>query len=288
MASPEPSRQAELERAASLIERLLVDALFRVEFRRDPVAACRALELPELADELAGMGKALYTLELRESRSSLAGVVLAAAAEGVGMAGFARYHESLEGDARVAASQALSRHVLQAVPDPSAAQQPAADGGMAAALEQPDAGVADKMQAALDSAQQMSTAPSESAGARGGRGRAKWRRHGAKWREARQVARARRSRRTSCCSRRTPQAAAEASRRRTEAAAARRPRGRAVDRAAAGRAGQPGQRRSRREPPPGGAGAGRRRHRDRAVDRPARARGRRHRGGPRRRGRCAK
>ena len=287
MASPEPSRQAELERAAGLIERLLVDALFRVEFRRDPVAACQALELPELADELAGMGKALYTLELRESRSSLAGVVLAAAAEGVGMAGFARYHESLEGDARVAASQALSRHVLQAVPDPSAAQQPASEGGMAAALEPPDAGVADKMQAALDSAQQMSTAPSESAGAAADAGVA----NGAGTAPSDAGAPSGGGAPIAQDIVLQPQDAAAGGGGVSAADGGGGRRGggrRALDRAAAGRAGERAERRSRRQPSPGGASAGWRRNGDRAVDRPARARGRRQRRGPRRRGRCAK
>jgi hypothetical protein len=69
-----------------LIERLLVDPGFRAEFRRDPAAACLAAGLPDLADELAGSGAAMDTLVVRESRSSLAGVVMAVAVEGMSVA----------------------------------------------------------------------------------------------------------------------------------------------------------------------------------------------------------
>ncbi|HET6870436.1 MAG TPA: hypothetical protein VFH80_31270 [Solirubrobacteraceae bacterium] len=69
--------------AGQLIERLLVDPGFRAEFRRDPAAACLAAGLPELADELAGSAGPMDTLVVRESRSSLAGVVMAVAVEGM-------------------------------------------------------------------------------------------------------------------------------------------------------------------------------------------------------------
>ena len=71
--------------AGRLIERLLVDPEFRAEFRRDPSGACVACGLPGLAAELGGSGKAMHTMELRESRSSLAGVVMAIAAEGIAL-----------------------------------------------------------------------------------------------------------------------------------------------------------------------------------------------------------
>ena len=65
--------------AAKLIERLLADPGFRDRFRRNPSAACREAGLDSLADEMAiGAGKAMHTLDMRESRSSLAGVVMAA------------------------------------------------------------------------------------------------------------------------------------------------------------------------------------------------------------------
>src|SRR3954453_23866852 len=72
--------------AAKLIERLLVDPAFRTTFRRDPAAACREAGLDELAEEMAlGAGKAMMTLDVRGSESSLAGVMMAAAMEGVGL-----------------------------------------------------------------------------------------------------------------------------------------------------------------------------------------------------------
>ncbi|MCW3063448.1 MAG: putative modified peptide, partial [Solirubrobacterales bacterium] len=75
----------EVDRAAELLERLLTDAAFRARFRSSPSDACTEYDLPELADELGGSMKAVFTLEARESKSSLAGVVMAAAAEGVGV-----------------------------------------------------------------------------------------------------------------------------------------------------------------------------------------------------------
>ena len=80
----DPTEQ-EVELAGRLIERLLVDPEFRAEFRRDPSGACVAAGLPGLAGELGGSGKAMHTMELRESRSSLAGVVMAIAAEGIAL-----------------------------------------------------------------------------------------------------------------------------------------------------------------------------------------------------------
>ena len=74
-----------------LIERLLTDPAFRARFRRDPAAVCREAGLDELADEMTrAPGAAMMTLDVRESRSSLAGVVMAAAMEGVGVYEFTR------------------------------------------------------------------------------------------------------------------------------------------------------------------------------------------------------
>jgi len=72
--------------AARLVERLLVDPAFRAEFRRDPQAACRRAGLDDLAAELSdsASGKAMRTLETPYSRDSLAGVMMAAAFEGIG------------------------------------------------------------------------------------------------------------------------------------------------------------------------------------------------------------
>src|SRR3712207_465148 len=82
----------EAEGAARLIERLLADPAFRAAFRRDPAGACRAAGLDSLADEMAlGAGKAMMTLDVRESKSSLAGVMMAAAMEGVGVYQFGEH-----------------------------------------------------------------------------------------------------------------------------------------------------------------------------------------------------
>ena len=72
--------------AGQLIERLLIDPRFRAEFRRDPAAASMEAGLPDLAAELAGSAGSMDTLVVRESRSSLAGVVMAVAVEGIGVA----------------------------------------------------------------------------------------------------------------------------------------------------------------------------------------------------------
>ena len=56
---------------------MLSDSAFRARFRRDPEAAAREAGLEPVE------GRAFETLELRESKSSLAGAMLAAAIEGV-------------------------------------------------------------------------------------------------------------------------------------------------------------------------------------------------------------
>src|SRR3954471_16153651 len=76
----------ESDLAAKLLERLLADPAFRAQFRRDPAGACREAGLESLAQEMSvGAGKAMLTLDIRESKSSLAGVMMAAAIEGVGI-----------------------------------------------------------------------------------------------------------------------------------------------------------------------------------------------------------
>jgi cell wall-associated NlpC family hydrolase len=79
------SADEQTQKAGQLIERLLLDAPFRAAFRKDPAGACRELGLGDLAEELGAGGKSMHTLELRESKSSLAGVVMAVAAEGIGV-----------------------------------------------------------------------------------------------------------------------------------------------------------------------------------------------------------
>lgn len=81
MCSADDNRPAD----AGLIERLLTDPGFRAAFRRNPTEACRAHGLDHLAEALGPSGS-MHTLELRESKSSLAGVIMALTAEGIGFA----------------------------------------------------------------------------------------------------------------------------------------------------------------------------------------------------------
>jgi len=68
----------------NVVKRLLREPEFRARFRRNPAAAMREAGLQGLADELE-LGDPMQTLEPRESRSSLAGVLLAGAFEGIGI-----------------------------------------------------------------------------------------------------------------------------------------------------------------------------------------------------------
>ncbi|MFZ1996586.1 MAG: hypothetical protein WAU75_20910, partial [Solirubrobacteraceae bacterium] len=81
----------ELQRSVELLERLLGDPKLRRRFRSDAAAVLAEAGLPQLAADLGHGGRALMTLEMRESRSSLAGVMVAAAAEGVDLAQFAEH-----------------------------------------------------------------------------------------------------------------------------------------------------------------------------------------------------
>jgi cell wall-associated NlpC family hydrolase len=79
----------EAEAAARLLERLLGDPAYRRRFRENPVATSREAGLDSVAEEMAmRTGKAMETLDDRESRSSLAGVFMAAALEGAGVYDF--------------------------------------------------------------------------------------------------------------------------------------------------------------------------------------------------------
>src|SRR6186997_1146224 len=125
---------SEADIAAQLIERLLGDPTFRAEFRRDPASACRQAGLDELADEMSlGAGKAMYTLDVRESKSSLAGVMMAAAMEGVGIYQFSEnvlpHLEEIPGHI----ADVLSRVDLPAIPLPDFHGAPGGGGGGGAA-----------------------------------------------------------------------------------------------------------------------------------------------------------
>src|SRR4051794_20030233 len=141
---------SEADVAAKLIERLLVDPAFRARFRRDPAAACREAGLEELAQEMSlGAGKAMMTLDVRESKSSLAGVMMAAAMEGVGVMQFVEHVAPHLDDIPEAVENVLSRVNLPAIggslghaPKPSApAVSHGGGGGANGAVEGVDLGV---------------------------------------------------------------------------------------------------------------------------------------------------
>src|SRR5919108_5918069 len=125
---------AEADVAAKLIERLLADPAFRARFRRDPAGACREAGLEQLAQEMSlGGGKAMHTLDIRESKSSLAGVMMAAAMEGVGIYQLTEnvlpHLEEIPGQV----ADVLSRIDLPAVPLPNFGGGAGGGGGAAAA-----------------------------------------------------------------------------------------------------------------------------------------------------------
>ncbi|HEX5252129.1 MAG TPA: hypothetical protein VFW14_20880, partial [Gaiellales bacterium] len=62
----------ESARAVEVLQRLLTDPEFRSTFRRDPRAACLLAGLDDAAEAFSGTGHAAQTLEIRESKSSLA------------------------------------------------------------------------------------------------------------------------------------------------------------------------------------------------------------------------
>jgi NlpC/P60 family len=110
-------RESEADAAARLLERLLTDPGFRGSFRRNPVAASRQAGLESVADEMAlSGGKAMDTLDVRESRSSLAGVLMAAAFEGVGAYDFARDLVPHLSEVPDSVESVLSRVNLPAIP----------------------------------------------------------------------------------------------------------------------------------------------------------------------------
>jgi hypothetical protein len=117
----------ELQRSADLIERLLGDPQLRRRFRTDAAGVLTEAGLPELATGLGHGRRALMTLELRESRSSLAGVMVAAAAEGVDFAHFAEHAApALAHDAGHAVEHLVDKPKHPAAPAPAHVAKPAA------------------------------------------------------------------------------------------------------------------------------------------------------------------
>src|SRR3954453_22606068 len=137
------SHTTEADLAARIIERLLVDPTFRARFRRDPAGACRDAGLDRLAQEMSvggAGGQAFHTLDMRESRSSLAGVMMAAAMEGVGIYQFSEnvlpHLEEIPGQI----ADVLSRVDLPAIQLPNFSGAPGGAGaGAGAAAAVPDA-----------------------------------------------------------------------------------------------------------------------------------------------------
>src|SRR4029079_16775236 len=114
---------------STLLERLLSDQAFRAQFRRDPAGACRDAGLDSLAQEMSvGGGKAMMTLDIRESKSSLAGVMMAAAMEGVAIYQFTEnvlpHLEEIPGQI----ADVLSRVDLPAISIPDALKKPVPGG----------------------------------------------------------------------------------------------------------------------------------------------------------------
>lgn len=68
-----------------LVERLLRDPGFRRRFREDPASACRVAGLDELVPMLGETSPTTQPLEPRRLRSAVAGVMLAAAVQAVGL-----------------------------------------------------------------------------------------------------------------------------------------------------------------------------------------------------------
>src|SRR5689334_10106572 len=129
----------ESDLAAKLLERLLSDPAFRAQFRRDPAGACREAGLDSLAQEMSvGGGKAMMTLDIRESKSSLAGVMMAAAMEGVGIYQFTEnilpHLEEIPGQV----ADVLSRVDMPAIPD--ILKKPVSGGGAIPTPAEPSGG----------------------------------------------------------------------------------------------------------------------------------------------------
>jgi hypothetical protein len=109
---PTPDRIA---LAADVIERLMADPGYRARFLADPASQLRADGLQGLAAEVDGSARPVQTLELRESRSSLAGMLMAAAAEG---AALLHSSHAASGEAAAALHTAVHhRHVTMQAAD---------------------------------------------------------------------------------------------------------------------------------------------------------------------------
>jgi cell wall-associated NlpC family hydrolase len=120
---------------ARLVERLLTDPVLRARFRKDPLGVSREAGVVGLGADLDG-ANAMLTLDPRESRSSLAGVLMAAAMEAVAV-----YEIAGPGTASASAAElppsggAAPTGIHQAVPGPD----PSTVAGSHQAVPGPDA-----------------------------------------------------------------------------------------------------------------------------------------------------
>src|SRR3954452_10534794 len=114
-----------------MLEALLTDPSTRARFRDDPAVVCREAGLDDLASELTAPGREMQTLEVRESKSSLAGLMLAAAAEAVSVHALVHHvGPFLHGDAAETVKRALTLPRLEAVRGLKGALAPARPGWM--------------------------------------------------------------------------------------------------------------------------------------------------------------
>lgn len=124
------SAAPENERAVELLQRLLTDPLLRADFRRRPATTCRAFKLDDLADELDNGDRGTATIEQRESRSGMAGVMIAAAIEGVGLGELlARHAVAATEDGATATAQLIDSVVGAGDVVPADAGATSASGG---------------------------------------------------------------------------------------------------------------------------------------------------------------
>jgi hypothetical protein len=128
------------EPAARLLERLLTDRVLRARFRADPAGVLREAGVDEaFADEVSG--SAMETLEVRESRSSLAGALTAAALEGFAGLGLSDAYAS---GGRRDLTPTVDRWLERRPPAAAVPPAPSAGSGPAAGLATPEAAAAER------------------------------------------------------------------------------------------------------------------------------------------------
>jgi CHAP domain len=130
-------QSASAGRAALVLERLLVDPQFRARFRAAPAATLERCGMADVANGLRGDGRALQTLDMRESRSSLAGVLMAAAVEGIGLLDDIAASPRLQPDAAEAVRQTLARPAVRRMTTVRPAAAPRTGAIAAASREAP-------------------------------------------------------------------------------------------------------------------------------------------------------